>query len=200
PSPSLHVLASPLATGTSPVRASVWHLANNQGSASQTITYTPSPSTYAVSGQERVLDPDTLRVPFGRASIDPNTGDLEVMHPLDFDVSPGAGLGSTPFLAYHSSTIAVRPILAAPLASDPIGAGWYLSGLDRLIPYPGGVLWVYGAGGSRLFHGAGDGSFTSPANDFGSLTQQGDGSYVYRAKDQTEVDFGSDGWIGRRVD
>src|SRR5262249_32142209 len=33
-------------------------------------------------------------------------------------------------------------------SNDPFGTGWFLSGLDQLLPVSGGVLWVYGSGGS----------------------------------------------------
>ena len=45
----------------------------------------------------------------------------------------------------------------------------------------GGVLWVYGSGGSRYFASAGGGTFTSPANDLGTLVQNGDNTYTYTA-------------------
>jgi RHS repeat-associated protein len=88
-------------------------------------------------------------------------------------------------------------------SSSPFGAGWYLDGLDRLIPVTAGattgLLWVYGNGGSRLFTGTGP-SYTSPADDFGTLVKNGDNSYTYTAKDQTQRRFDTSGRLTAVVD
>jgi RHS repeat-associated protein len=82
---------------------------------------------------------------------------------------------------------------------SPFGVGWSLAGLDRLLPDSGGVLWLYGAGGSRYFTGTG-GTYTSPANDFGTLVKNRSGSYVYTAKNQTQWNFDSTGRLTSIVD
>jgi RHS repeat-associated protein len=84
---------------------------------------------------------------------------------------------------------------AAVVANDtsPYGAGWSLAGVDQLVPVTGGVLWVYGSGGSRFFTKGPGNTFVSPANDFGTLVQNGDGSFTYTAKDQIQTHFDSQG-------
>jgi RHS repeat-associated protein len=83
-------------------------------------------------------------------------------------------------------------------AGNPYGQGWSLGGIDSLAVVSGGVYWVHAkTGGSRFFAGTpSPGSvfvFTSPANDFGTLQQNADGSYTYTALDQTQINFGSPG-------
>jgi RHS repeat-associated protein len=241
-----------------------------------------------LTAYHRFDDPaQALHLPFGTASLSPNTGGLRIIYPLDFDKSPGTHVGGNPALIFDSATLDVRPVIEATLATSPtqpvpsqiqvrltwnngtpsswttfstsghqagdtyllaaqvgsavastgaypwqldvkvhysggspvdlpatgtagvvvrdqagpnFGPGWGIAGLDRLVSYSGGVLWVYGAGGSRVFPSAGGGSFTSPANDFGSLIQNGDNSYTYTAKDQTKWHFNSTGLLTRKVD
>src|SRR5207253_1320290 len=79
-------------------------------------------------------------------------------------------------------------------SSDPFGQGWSVAGLDQLVSVTGGVLWVYGSGGARFFADLGSGSFLSPANDFGTLTQNTTTHvYTYTAKDQVQWSFDSGG-------
>ncbi len=91
-------------------------------------------------------------------------------------------------------------------SGDAFGPGWSLAGLDRLVAVsagtgvPAGVLWVYGKGESRFFTSQGGGAFASPANDFGTLVQNGDNSYTYTAKDQTQWKFDSQGRLTTIVD
>src|SRR5262249_33595850 len=75
--------------------------------------------------------------------------------------------------------------------------------LDSIVSASGGVLYVYGAGGSRFFSGTpgwGGGDYTSPANDFGVLHKNADGSYVYTDPQQNKANFDSSGKITSRVD
>jgi YD repeat-containing protein len=83
---------------------------------------------------------------------------------------------------------------------SPYGAGWWIDGLDQLYAVTGGVLWVTGAGDSRFFTGAGGGTFISPAEDFGTLVQNGNGSYTYTAKDKTTYNFTSGGLLANITD
>src|SRR5262249_29733251 len=64
--------------------------------------------------------------------------------------------------------------------SSPLGAGWGISGVDKLVATSGGFLWITGTGDSRFFAGSG-GTYTSPPEDFGTLTVNGSG-YKYTAK------------------
>jgi YD repeat-containing protein len=86
--------------------------------------------------------------------------------------------------------------------ASPFGAGWWLDGLDRLVNVSGtaatGLLYVYGAGGSRFFAQNGT-SYTSPVDDFGTLAGNGAG-YLYTAKDQTKRYFDGGGRLTAVVD
>ena len=62
--------------------------------------------------------------------------------------------------------------------NSPYGAGWGLDGVSQLVAVTGGVLWVTGQGDARFFADNGDGTLTGPAEDFGSLVQNLDGSYT----------------------
>jgi RHS repeat-associated protein len=80
-------------------------------------------------------------------------------------------------------------------AQDPYGAGWWIAGLDQLVPSSGGsVLWVTGSGQSRTFMAGQGGTFVSPPEDFGTLVTAG-GNYIYTAKDQTTEMFSSAGLL-----
>jgi YD repeat-containing protein len=61
------------------------------------------------------------------------------------------------------------------------------------VPLASGALWVTGSGDSRFFAAAGNGAFTSPADDFGNLVQNANGTYSYTARDQTQYNFSSAG-------
>jgi RHS repeat-associated protein len=76
-----------------------------------------------------------------------------------------------------------------PTHPDALGAGWGIAGVDALVPTCGGVLDVTGAGDSRFFADNGDGTFTGPAEDSGTLVQHPDGSYTYTARGQTVTTF-----------
>jgi hypothetical protein len=54
-------------------------------------------------------------------------------------------------------------------SATPLGAGWGIAGINQLVPVQGGVLWVTGNGEGRFFAENPDGSFTNPAEDFGTL-------------------------------
>src|SRR5262249_18679101 len=75
--------------------------------------------------------------------------------------------------------------------SSPYGAGWGIAGIDRLVvgTDANSVLWVTGAGDSRVFTANGDGTYTSPPSDFGALVQNADGSFTYTAKGGTVEQF-----------
>src|SRR5207245_2791488 len=75
-------LTPALPSGTTYVRLRVPDLAGNIGtSASYSVVVS---SAYAISGQARIDDPDqTTRLPFGAATLSPNTGDFGIRYPLD---------------------------------------------------------------------------------------------------------------------
>lgn len=64
-----------------------------------------------------------------------------------------------------------------------------------------GALLVYGSGAyPRYFTQNLDGSFTSPPDDFGTLVQNGDGTFTYTAKNQLKWNFDSSGLLKTVVD
>jgi hypothetical protein len=73
--------------------------------------------------------------------------------------------------------ISANALVVANGSSDPFGYGWGLVGLDQLVAVSGGMMWVTGNGGVRFFSGSG-GTYTSPANDFGTLGKNGDNTYT----------------------
>jgi YD repeat-containing protein len=268
-----------LSPGTYPIRARLADKAGNIGTSSTaTVVVSSSPSTWAITGQQRLNDPEqATSLPFGLVTVYPNTGTIQVVHPLDFDLSPGASVGGNPALVYDSATVNLSPILEASLTSDPAGSvpseidvqltwnngtpqswvtfsttghsagdtyllavqeatvtgtnaypwslyvrskfssaapidrvvsgtayvvdnggnnpfltGWSIAGVDTLVSVSGGMLWVYGAGGTRFFSGSG-GTYISPANDFGTLVKNGNGNYTYTDKNQWVENFNSSG-------
>src|SRR5439155_18538556 len=90
--------------------------------------------------------------------------------------------------------IAGTVFVVANNSSDPFGYGWSVAGVDQLVPVTGGIWYIYGVGGSRFFSGSGP-SYTSPANDFGSLVKNGDNTYTYTAKDTTKFNFNTSGLL-----
>lgn len=67
-------------------------------------------------------DPErALLVSVGEATVDLNTGGLRLAHPLDFDLSPGTGVGGSPALVYDSRTVNVRPVVQAELDAPSSG-------------------------------------------------------------------------------
>jgi len=68
---------------------------------------------------------------------------------------------------------------------SPYGAGWGLASVSHLVVVPDGALMVFGSGDSRFFTARGNGEFTSPPEDFGTLTTICDGGYLYTFKNRT---------------
>jgi RHS repeat-associated protein len=110
-----------------------------------------------------------------------------VLHYANADTLTRTIAGSTPVVVNGSS--------------GPYGEGWSVAGVDQLISVTGGVLWIYGSGGFRYFAALGAGSFLSPANDTGTLTQsQVDNTYTYTAKGQVKWHFSSAGLLASVTD
>ncbi|MFO0969474.1 MAG: SBBP repeat-containing protein [Gemmataceae bacterium] len=95
--------------------------------------------------------------------------------------------------------VASGTTFAVDQASSPFGAGWNLSILNRLIDVPAsgslpaGKLWLYGTGGWKFFQGT-SGTFTSPADDNGTLVMNAGGDFTYTAADNSKIDFDSSGF------
>ncbi|WP_439625042.1 RHS repeat-associated core domain-containing protein [Gemmata sp.] len=76
------------------------------------------------AGQRRDERDDATWVPAGPAGeVSPNTGAVRLWHALDFDRSPGTGVGRDPHLVYNSATADPRPVIegTVPLPAAP---GW----------------------------------------------------------------------------
>ena len=66
-----------------------------------------------------MTDPEQAQsIPFGTATVFPNTGDFQISEPLDFDKSPGTSVGRDPALVFNSSEVAPRPIIEATLVTN----------------------------------------------------------------------------------
>ena len=84
--------------------------------------------------------------------------------------------------------------------SGAFGQGWSVDGFNQLVAVSGGMMMVYGGDGSaRLFTGSG-GTYTSPANDYGTLVKNGNNTYTYTAKDQTQWNYDTSGNLTTIVD
>jgi hypothetical protein len=60
-------------------------------------------------------------------------------------------------------------------ANSPYGAGWALDNVEQLVSVSGGMILVNPDGTSLYFANNGSGGFTTPAGDFSTLVQNGNG-------------------------
>jgi RHS repeat-associated protein len=262
--------------------------ANGSGIAQVTPDPDPLFDPNASGDQSLSSGPGPDRVTLGPDEINANTGGVVIRNPLDFDLSPGTGVGGHPELVYSSDSVSITPIIDVSLTTDPAGSvpadlkvqltwngvaqlwqtfstfghsagdtyllavqapsavltsglipysvevkgtgtsidatisgnylaavngatpylayGWGIAGVDVLTPVSSGsvsgILWAYGAGGTRFFAGAGSGAqtYTSPADDFGTLVKNAGGNYTYTAIDQVKRNFDSSGRLTSVVD
>jgi len=80
-------------------------------------------------------------------------------------------------------------------ASSPFGAGWTLSGLEHIWSVTGGVILELPGGLSLWFASAGSGTFTTPAGDFSTLTQNtGTNVYTRTLTNGTKITFNPSGY------
>jgi RHS repeat-associated protein len=85
-------------------------------------------------------------------------------------------------------------------SASPFGSGWTLANVQRLWPVSGGAILELGGGLSLWFAAGSGGSFTSPAGDFSTLVQNGDGTYTRTDTDGNKVNFDSSGRQSSQVD
>jgi YD repeat-containing protein len=116
--------------------------------------------------------------------------DYSVTVQVDYGPGPGGEV-----LAQGTAT-GQAPVVVQD--SSPLGSGWGIANIDRLVVAPTGVMWQTGSGDERFFTANAGGSYTSPAEDFGTLTRQANGNFTYVAKDQTTWTFtaGPPGLVG----
>jgi RHS repeat-associated protein len=86
--------------------------------------------------------------------------------------------------------------------SNAFGAGWNLSGLERIYSVTGGVILDLGEGQSLWFaNGASPGSYTTPAGDFSTLSKNTmTNVYTRTMPDGTQINFNSSGYQTSVVD
>jgi YD repeat-containing protein len=84
--------------------------------------------------------------------------------------------------------------------SSPYGAGWGIDGISQLVVGPTGVLLIDGQGDANFFANNGSGGYITPADDFGTLVKNGNGTYTYTAVDQTKFNYSSTGYVTSVVD
>ncbi len=113
-------------------------------------------------------------------------------YPWSVTITPSGGFGTTySGTAYLDVSSASEGVMA--------GNGWTIAGVNRLISTTGGVEWKDGEGDGEFFASGMSGSFTSPAGDFGTLTQTM-GGYTYVAKGGLYTDnFNSSGYETSKV-
>ncbi|MBL8793407.1 MAG: SBBP repeat-containing protein, partial [Planctomycetia bacterium] len=87
-------------------------------------------------------------------------------------------------------------------SASEIGAGWSVAGASNAVVAVNdgngntGAIMIDGRTSyARFFRTGTGGAFVSPANDFGTLVQHGDGSFTYTAKDKTVFRYNAAGLI-----
>jgi hypothetical protein len=104
------------------------------------------PTASISSASMRTDDPRNVGlVPIGETSVDANLGAARISQPLDFDQSPGTGMGRNPALVYNSATVNVRPIIQAVVTPDTTHGN--VTGIDVQLNWAGTTqTWIsYGA-------------------------------------------------------
>jgi YD repeat-containing protein len=98
----------------------------DEGGQSTTFTTTATVSgAWTVTGTalaQRSDDPDrAFLMPLGEANVDLNQGAVRLSQALDFDLSPGNGVGGSPALVYNGAVVNVRPVIQLTVQSNPSG-------------------------------------------------------------------------------
>jgi len=156
------------------------------------LFYDPDPNLVAGG-------PVTFAIPGDASSLDTGSQDWEAKVIAHFADGTSAELGtSTDSSGVPASSFAGRFRLIN-LLDGPLGRGWSIDGLDRLVPDEDGVLWVRSNGHTAFFQGNGP-SFTTPAAFFDKLVQNPDDTYTLSDKFGNRAEFTVTGLLDRRVD
>ena len=99
--------------------------------------------------------------------------------------------GTTPTTFTYSGTATIINEAKDPTFSA-LGAGWTVSGVEKIIPASGGVILDEGDGAGLWFSGSG-GTYTSPAGDFSTLVLNSNGTYTRTLTNGTVENFASTG-------
>ena len=269
--------SSTIAVSTVKMRARALDLAGTSStSTTKTVVIASAPNTWSVTGTQRnasAVEGDAFS----------QTGNVQVVHAIDLDQSPGSSASGNLAWAYNSNQVSSQPIITVTIPSDnavavpdqikaqiawnggapqteqtystsglvagedwtiaqqvnsavtttgrydwamtvtmdysasadivrtisgtafviaedssPYGAGWTLAGVNRLHSIsasggnPAGKLMQFGSGGWRFFSGTGP-TYTSPADDPGTLVQNGGGDFTYTAVTGEKWNFNSGG-------
>jgi RHS repeat-associated protein len=119
------------------------------------------------------------------------------IHSWQLDLQINLPVGG-PVLRSTSGEVAV-----VDRTNSVFGAGWWLSDIDQLVqdPVTHEVEWITGNGFSRIFTFNGTGQpFGNPTGEFGTLVQNGDGSFTYTSKNQIVWQFSSLGLLLSKTD
>ena len=106
--------------------------------------------------------------------------------------------GQTPSAAYR--TVGGSAFVVSNPGTDTGYYGWALGSFGQLVGTGGGLMWIYGSGGARFYQQLTSTTFQSPANDFGTLVKNTDGSYTYTSINQLAYNFNSSGYLIDLVD
>ncbi len=103
----------------------------------------------------------------------------------------------------HDGTVSGDlPVIAND--SSPFGPGWSIAGWPALLIGSNGVAIIDNRGGGTRYFTGTPGSlpftYTSPANDQGTLVKNANGTYTYTAKDRTQTNYDSSGRITSQTD
>jgi RHS repeat-associated protein len=140
--------------------------------------------------------------PWEEVDTSPQSGDT---YPFAIQVDQPVATGSYPWQIKVQATLpdgtvidrttTGTAVVVGEGAGDPYGDGWGLSSVDQLVvdPTTQDVLLVDGSGDAELFTYNADGSYTSPPDDFGTLTGSSTTGFIYTAKDQTRWNFDAQG-------
>ncbi len=110
--------------------------------------------------------------------------------------------GGTPTTFTYNGTATLENAAQDPTFSA-LGAGWTISGLEKIISASGGAIVDDGGGAVEWFSGSfgsGGGTYTSPAGDFSTLTANSGGTYTQTFTDGTVLNFNSSGFETTSVD
>jgi YD repeat-containing protein len=116
------------------------------------------------------------------------------------DVVTAVYSGDSNFNQSISGTLSQTVLPVVANGASQYGAGWSLKGTSGLIIGSAGVAIVdYGTCCTRYFTGTGP-TYTSPANDQGTLVKNMGGSYTYTSKNQVVTNYDSSGKMTSQVD
>jgi RHS repeat-associated protein len=124
---------------------------------------------------------------------------------LGFDALSGYATGVYPYSVEVSATYAGGAVQTTAVldtmaivnrAASPFGAGWWLNGLEQVVPVAPGVLWIGGDGSTRLYRSTGGAGLwlADESNATDSLLLVNGTYYSRRLRGGGEVRFSTAGY------